>query len=196
MKMQLVLLFLILNAISVVAQPDMDEDIPDGASTLSETLANGVNYYVYVPLLSGSATLRLDNLSQLPNNILLFGDDGQGNRERLVLEVKEQSTYILMESKLRNFMHLYLVSLQPFHVQAEKPLNVMGVRTRHFTTVTPSRNMNLVLVENAMGKAIVVGVTPDGVAHYPVYGYKFGTYDARARTITRPNGTTYGIPER
>ena len=185
----------------VMAQPIDDRSpwIPPpefSASTLPQTIASGANYYSFIPLSSGAVTLSIENLTTYPNDILLVGDDGAGNRETRILKIKNEGTLSISKEDLDHYDHIYLISMQPFHAQSNTPVSVLGMSTRHFTTISPSRHLELRMVENTQGKSFMVGITPDQDAHYPVYGFKFGMFERESQTVSRTNGTTYDVLER
>ena len=180
-----------------LAQPHSPVPPPDvGSKTLPQSLAAGVNYYSLVPVRHGVSDLHIDNLAQHANDVLLVGENERGQRETQVLNIKQEDSHIIEKGDLSQFDHVYLISMQPFHVQAKDPIMVFGMRTRHFTTVTPTRSLELVEVENEIGRKFIVGVTPDGDVHYPAYGFKFGTIDRMSRIITHKNGLEYDMMER
>ena len=160
-------------------------------SSLPQTIASGVNYYTYIPLEDSTNQIRIDNMSQYPNDLMLIGEFDKGNRETRILQVEGEGALDLNRDDIKDFKHLYLISIQPFHAQTREPVLVFGMKTRHFATVTPSRRLELMPVENSMGKVFMVGITPDGNVHYPVYGYKFGEYDSERGVILRPNGMIF-----
>ncbi len=200
MKCGVLIPLLFTAAVAAAQQNDRPSDPPpdiDGRDqrSLSQTIASGLNYYTFIPLSSESVSLRVDNQSKHVNDILLVGEDGEGNRVSEVLRVKEQDSLSLSEDLFDRFDHIYLISMQPFHVYSEEPIEVLGLKTRHFATVAPSRSLEFVQVENALGKTFLAGVMPDGSVHYPVYGYKFGEYDANTKSIYKENGAVYEVLE-
>ena len=195
-----ILFALLLFSSLIYAQPNENEEEPPpynegsiASTLLPQAIASGVNYYSFIPLKEGPSALLIDNLAQRNNDILLVGEDHKGNRISQVLNLESLGDMRVSKFMLAGFKHVYLISLQPFHVQSEKPMNVLGLKTRHFTTVSPARRLELMQVEDGMGKTITVGVTADGVAYYPVFGYKFGRYDAEARFIEKKDGMLYEV---
>ncbi len=198
---KLILFLTLISTTIILAQPIDDRSPwvppPDmSSSNLPQTIASGVNYYSFIPLSSGAVQLRIENLTTYPNDVLLVGDDGSGNRETRILKVKAEGFLTVAREDLESYDHIYLISMQPFYAQSDTPVSVMGITTRHFTTITPSRHLELHLVENIRGKGFMVGVTPDLDVHYPVYGFKFGSYDRENKTINRENGSTYDVLQR
>ena len=171
---------------ALLAQPaDIRPDIPPeiDEKTLSESLASGANYYSFVPLHSGKSTLLIHNQSQFPNDILVVSDRGKEMRKSRVLSLKPFGTYHLPAGSLAQVDRLYFLSIQPFQVESEKPLAVFGMKTKKFNTLSPNRQLELLSVDNLLGKRLMVGVTPDGDVHHPVYGMKIGVMSREESSV-------------
>ena len=168
--------------------PRPNETQPIPPSTLPQVLASGANYYSYIPITIERPDLIIDNQSQFVNNVLLVAQDYTGQYITHILEIDSSSSFTIPEHYFKDHENIYLISMQPFHVYSKRPVRVLGLSTRHFTTMTPSRQLELIPAENSLGKIYMIGVTPDGNAHYPVYGMKFGTYDQDAKIIEKYDG--------
>jgi len=192
-------LLLVIFSFSLAAQvndrpdePPPDVDPPE-RSNLPQTIASGLNYYSFVPLSSEGAVLRVDNQSERQNHILMVGETAAGDRESEILILSEADSLSLPEELSDRFIHIYLISMQPFHVSSDRPIDVLGLKTRHFTTVAPTRPLQFLSVENTFGKTFLAGVMPDGSVHYPVFGYRFGVYEREAGAVMRDNGAIYEV---
>jgi hypothetical protein len=171
---------------AALAQPaDVRPDIPPemDEEALAESIGSGANYYTFVPLHTGTSTLIIHNQSQHPNDILAVYDLGHKERTQRILTIKPSGSHHLSEASLENVDRVYFLSIQPFQVRSEKPLVMFGMKTRQFNTHMPDRRLELLPVDNILGKRLMVGVTSEGDVHHPVYGMKIGVLRREERSI-------------
>ena len=197
----LIKVFLLCASLCILAQSQgQTDDVapypPDFVlvNTLGETLGYGVNYYTLIPIKSEPVKLRIENLGQYDSAVLVMGVDIYGEPDdSFTVRISKEGTATIEEEALEHFDHVYLISLQSFHVQSDKPLSVMGIKTRNFTTVAPTRHLEMVKQVEGAGKTRMVGVTPDGKAYYPVFGYLVGRYDQETKTLYSEDGRVLDI---
>lgn len=172
------------------AQLVPDTEPPDVRSfrNLLTAIASGYNYYCLIPLQSGTSDVQIDNLAQNDNDVLVIGELSGGFFNMWLLSIPVQDNAILGAGELNAYDRIFLISMQPFHVQADQPIYMFGLKTRHFPTVLPTRSLELMAVRGPLGREFIVGVTPDGTVHYPVFGRKFGFFDVESRSVIKEDG--------
>lgn len=192
MKVRCLLVFCLIGFLGIAQDEEpLDSTAPPPSarsSSVSQMIGSGTNYYAYIPTDNEDSSLDVGNLSVNNNTILIVGEDEGGYQTKHTIVVDAQEEFTIPASLVENYKHVFLISLQPFSVKSEKFLRVFDLNTRLFNTVSPQRHLELVEVEDPMGESFIVGVTPDGGAHYPVYGVKVGQLDRERNVLMKPNG--------
>ncbi len=166
--------------VSSAQMPNAGENPPPDIQSFSDLLtavAAGYNHYCMVPLQFGVSDIQVDNLAHYQNHVLVIGELPDGSFEQRLERISVQGSAILTAVEIEVYDRLFLISMQSFHVQSSQALHLLGLKTRHLTTVAPTRPLDLLPVRGPDGEDMILGKTPDGTVFYPVFGYKYGVFD-------------------
>ena len=80
-----------------------------------------------------------------------------------------------------------IISLQPFRVETENPVKIVGTATRYIPVTPAAQPLPLTQMETRFGTRITVYIDTDGSCHWPVFGRIIGQ-ERPDRTVLLENG--------
>ena len=145
-------------------------------------LNSPANYKGYLP--RGDVNYELQNLGEQSATLWIAIVEEDGTRQLRHIDLGSGEAFEVHADSAFERAEVHLLSLQPFRITTETPIETVGPPSRH-VPVTPATKplRDLRTMETASGASITVAIDRQGRCHYPIYGRIIGRLGEDGRVL-------------